>query len=304
MNRIRKEAETVFAWAGLEKNLQEEVFSSLSALESDRPLFSSLVLFSQKYLAGVLPLDGALESVSALAEKSGWNEWVFHLLFLLSCLPETHRRYREKDLSDDLFYNTFSDLVYKIRESKEVKGVAGVFCANWYKGFFDLTRFSYGRFQYEIAFHKDPDFTLSCGVVLKQGAPYVKFHIPSSRVPLTDPVRLDSYRKAYPHFSSLFPGGTVIFGCTSWLLYPAHRVFLPEDLNIRRFMDDFETVRVVEKEEFSNAWRVFGKDYLLPPERLPRKTRLQKAYADWLLQGGKTGSAFGVFAFDGEKILK
>ena len=69
-------------------------------------------------------------------------------------------------------------------------------------------------------------------------------------------------------------------------------------------MDDFEIVGSAEKEGFPNGWRVFGKYSDLPYDQLPRDTSLRRAYADWLIDGNPGGDAFGVFVFDGEKILR
>ena len=92
--------------------------------------------------------------------------------------------------------------------------------------------------------------------------------------------------------------------CDSWLLFPKHREFLPEHLNIRSFMEDFTYIEGATEDKFENGWRVFGKDSTTAPNELPQETSLQKAYAKHLLAGGKTGSGYGVFFFDGEKILR
>ena len=115
---------------------------------------------------------------------------------------------------------------------------------------------------------------------------------------------MDSYRRAYPHFKDMFPDGIVVFGCGSWLLYPRHREFLPDWMNIRKFMDDFEIVSWEEKPNFGNDWRVFGHYTELPLEQWPKDTALRKAYAEWLLAGNKAGDGFGIFLFDGEKIIR
>ena len=96
----------------------------------------------------------------------------------------------------------------------------------------------------------------------------------------------------------------MLFCCGSWLLYPRHREFLPEKSNILRFLDDFEIVSWAEKENFGDAWRVFGRYSELPVEQLPRDTSLRRAYADWLAAGNKTGDGYGLFLFDGEKIVR
>ncbi len=250
-------------------------------------------------------LGEALEKVTKLAEEKNINEYSLHFVFLLNCLPILKERYAEAGLSEELFYNTMADLGYKLKECMDCEEVSGTFVAGWNHGFFDMTRFTYGRFQYEIReFSFEKDFVTSCGKVLKNGDKYINFHIPSSGVSLTDDVRLDSYKKAYNVYKHLFPDGNVIFGCGSWLLFPRHKEFLPEKSNILKFMSDFELISYEEKENFNDGWRIFGKDSDLPIEQLPRTNSLQKAYADWFAAGNKGGSGFGIIVFDGEKIVR
>lgn len=247
----------------------------------------------------------ALEKVKAMSEKYGENEYTMYSVFILSCVPILKERYDKAGISEKLFYDSTADFKYKIIESIEVKGVPGAFSPGWNDGTFKMKRFAFGRFQYELKIYDwENDFVTSCGKVMKVGDTYVNFHIPSSGVPLTDEVRLASYKEAYQHYKHLFPDGKVIFGCGSWLLYPRHREFLPPHSNILKFMDDFDVVGWAQKDEFGDAWRVFGRYAGLPPEQLPRDTSLRRAYADWLMKGNKTGDAFCVFVFDGEKILK
>jgi hypothetical protein len=92
-----------------------------------------------------------------------------------------------------------------------------------------------------------------------------------------------------------------VIGCR--VLFPEHKEFLPEHLNIRSFMEDFTYIKGESEEEFENDWRVFGKDCKKEPKDLPQDTTLQRAYAEHLMKGGKTGSGYGVFLFDGEKIV-
>ena len=67
---------------------------------------------------------------------------------------------------------------------------------------------------------KNPDKTLG-------------FHIPSSGIPLTDEVRLDSYKKAYEFFKDYRrEDGLMIFECGSWLLWDGYKEFLPAKSNI------------------------------------------------------------------------
>lgn len=250
------------------------------------------------------PVSEILDKIAAISKKHGVNEYSLDLLFVINGLPYMHERFREKGLSDEVFYETMDDIRCKVNECIECKGVIGTFVAGWDDRFFRASCFGFGRFQYEEAVYGDGDFTLSCGKTVRKGDKFINMHIPSRGIPLTDEIRLASYRAAYPYFAPLFDDGIVIFGCHSWLLYGKHLEFLPEHMNIRKFVRDFELVYSVETEEFGDIWRVFGRYAGLPYEELPRDTALRKAYAEWLCSGHKSGVGLGLFAFDGEKIIR
>lgn len=254
----------------------------------------------------------ALDKVKALAEQYGENEYTLDFIFILNCVPTLKERYEAKKIPENIFWDSCDDFRCKLLECIECEGVPGTFVAGWNNGTFKMTRFALGRFQFEFnTYDWENDFVFSCGKVMKPGDHYINFHIPSSGISLTDDVRLASYKLAYENYKFLFPqavgafeDGCVIFGCGSWLLYPRHREFLPEKSNILRFMDDFEIVGWAEKEKFGNDWRVFGHYSDLPYAELPRDTSLRRAYADWLTAGNPAGDGFGLFVFDGEKIVR
>ena len=145
---------------------------------------------------------------------------------------------------------------------------------------------------------------LSGGHVIHTGDKYVNFHIPSLGIPLTDEIRMDSYRQAFEFFKDEFGGGPVIFGCGSWLLYDKYLDFLPENSNTAKFIRDFEILRQEAKEEFNDGWRIFDRFSDLPVEQWPRDTSMRRAFAEYVEAGGKTGHGFGVIVFDGEKIVR
>ena len=244
-----------------------------------------------------------ISKVEMLAFSHGINKYTLDFVYLLCLAEELKNHYDFVGLDEQIYYDTMADLKYKLLECMECKGVPGTFVAFWFDGFYYLRRLCFGRFQFELAVYNGEEKTLKSGRVLKQGDRYIGFHIPSSGVPLTDEVRYSSYKKAYEHFKKFFPDGNVLFGCGSWLLFPRHKEFLPKEMNILKFMDDFEIVSSRETKDFHDKWRVFGKDAKLPARKLPRDTKLKKAYAEWLEKGNKTGDAFGVILFDGDKII-
>ena len=248
----------------------------------------------------------ALSRADDLAQRLGQSEYAVQMLFWLGCTRLLLPRYREQGFEDEVFYDSMADLRYKLLECMECKGVAGTFVGGWFHGFFAMARFAVGRFEYDLT-ALSADYTAPDGTVYKKGSPSLNCHIPSSGIPLTDEVRFDSYRRAYEffgrHFAQLYAGKPLIITCGSWLLYTAHRDFLPKQLNILRFMDDFDIVSCTEKPGFGNDWRVFGRYAKLPYAELPEDTSLRRAYKKHLMEKGVSGDGYGVLIFDGEKII-
>lgn len=301
---LNKETETLIS-KGYDKAVADAIIALERMLDDEPELAAELDRAVELYSgAETLDIGGALAEMARLSKKYGKNEYSLDLLLILNSLPNLHKKYERNGIDDKIFLETMDDIRCKVNECVECKGVVGTFVAEWYDRFFKLTCFAYGRFQFEVVSYDRPDFTMSCGKTLKKGDVCVNMHIPSRGIPLTDEIRFDSYKKAYAHFAPLFPDGVVIFCCHSWLLYDKHLEFLPEKSNIRKFIRDFELVETGELDEFGDDWRVFGRYAGLPYNELPRDTALRAAYADWLTGGHKSGHGFGVFAFDGERIVR
>ena len=159
-----------------------------------------------------------------------------------------------------------------------------------------------GRFEYILETYQGDGVYFPNGYILRKGDKYVGFHIPSSGVPLTDEVRLDSYRQAEKFFKQYFPDGPVILSTDSWIIFPAQYRFLPEKSNLRRFMDDFY-IATMREQEFKDAWRLFGASSQLPVEQWEEKTSMQRAYKKWVLDGHMTGRARGFIIMEnGENV--
>lgn len=279
-----------------------EVFERI---DGDTELSGAFDRARDAYLSGETPDIGqALPGLDAIGEKYQIRNYTLHFVFLLSLTEQLHEKYRERGISDEIYFDTMNDLSCKLRECIECKGYPGTFVASWDDGFFKLDRFALGRFQYEVRdFGVNGGFATRSGIIVPGGTRVLNMHIPSTGVPLTDEVRFDSYKKAYAFHKKLFPDGIALFVCGSWLLYPNHRKFLPENSNILKFLGDFQIISSNEKKSFGDDWRVFGRYAGMSPDKLPRDTGLRRAYADWLAAGNRSGDGYGIIAFDGEKIV-
>ncbi len=245
--------------------------------------------------------DGMKYRFIHMQEVSGLHEYTVAMLFLMAACESLEKRYAESGISQEIFVATMSDLRFKLIECINVKGTVGTFVASWYPGFFNMTRFACGRFQYEKREFKQ--VFGAGGHFLKPGDTVLNFHIPSSGVSLSDEVRYDSYRWAREFF---FPGeeGPAAFVCSSWLLWPDYEEYIPDGLNLKKFRHDFTVISSSESEGFPNGWRVFGADAELPAHELPEKTSQQRLFKKYCMDGKRHGGGYGVFFFDGKKIVR
>lgn len=245
-------------------------------------------------------LNSVLERLKPLSDNTGENVYMLNMCLLLSACGKLHERYRDAGISDEIYFKSVEDLKWKLLECRECEEVWGTFVPSWYRGFFEMTRFGLGRLQFEESQFGEDKYEKN-GLKLKRGDRVINFHIPSSG-PLTRESRIDAYKRAYKFFGGK-NGEPMAFVCGSWLLYPPHREFLPAGCNILDFMDDFDIISYKDHDTFSDGWRVFGKLSDAPLDMLPENTSLQRAFARRLRDGKPTGSGYGVFFFDGEKIL-
>lgn len=246
--------------------------------------------------------DGMEARFESIAEHSGVHRYAVAMLVLMQSCETLEKKYDENGYSDQLFVDTMSDLKFKLIECKDTKGVWGNFVSFWYPGFFRMTRFALGRFQYEKIKYTKKTAGIA-GNFVKEGDTVLNFHIPSSGVSLTEQVRYDSYRRAKEFF---FPDSDkpIPFVCSSWLLWPDYESALPEKSNLMAFRHDFTLVDANAYDSFTNAWRVYGAYAECDVSQWPRDTSQRRAFAEHTEKGGTHGSGYGVFFFDGEKIVK
>ena len=278
------------AFLRLEKNFGENAEAKQS--------FDQLI---SKFMTEKTAFSEIEEPLKPMAEQFAVSIYTVDMVFLLACLPNLSEKYRKANLPESLFRETMMDLKYKLLECKTVHDVWGIFVAGWYPEFYHLERFALGRFQYECAGF-DCDHYEKDGFLLKRGDNVINFHIPSSGA-MTKDIRMDSYRKAYQFYEKERINGVLPMVCDSWLLFPEHNNMLPDSSNIRSFMSDFTILRQSEEYNFSNGWRVYGKENLEPICDLPENSSLERGYKKLLLAGKKSGGGYGLILFDGEKIL-
>ena len=192
-----------------------------------------------------------------------------------------------------------SDLRYKLYECLEVHGIVGTFVSSWYVGFFNLTRFAFGKLQFEVK-----ELGVDCeynGMYLSADTYILNTHIPRTGKRLDREDVLESYRKGREFFLKYFPDifidKRIIFCCSSWLLDPWNLTVLSDNSNLRAFITDYYIIEQGEYENYNDLWRLFDKMYTGDPDDLPQNTSLRRAYVERIKRGEKTGWAKGIFIY-------
>lgn len=262
-------------------------------------------------------LDGAVEffydndfsmalsqpMIEEMAQNAGLSPYTVWLLFLIEASRPVLDSFRQDGTPEKLFWDTFTDLRYKVLECKEVQGVWGNFVAFWYPIFYSRDIVKLGRLEYENTLYNADIPYEKNGFTVKKGDKVKSIHIPSSGEPFDEAARLASYKAAYAFFKDELNGGPLVCVCHSWLLKPSYGKILPPTSNIVSFQKDFDIVGQMDTEEFDDAWRLYGRDYKKPVAELPERTSMQRAFKKYFLEGGKPGEGRGVLIFDGEKIV-
>lgn len=244
-----------------------ESFQNLSAMITKRESFEKIA-----------------ETIKTDAETLKLDWHTYTMAVLCANVPVIRERYAEKGAGDDIFWESMVDFRCKINECKKVYGVWGIDPITWYAGFFEAKIFKLGRLEYEVR---------------DEGVYSV--HIPSCGALHHEDV-LDSYKRAYVFFGGK-DGAILPFLCSSYLLFPAYqKAVFPENGNIHRFAEDFTIIRIDDKQNFRDAWRVFDRPYTGDLTVLPQNTSLQRAFVAYMKENDNFGTGLGLFLFDGETI--
>ena len=232
-----------------------------------------------------------LSLANRAAELLGVHTYTAELLILLCLTERLREEYERCGMDTAIWSDTVLDLKYKTEECKLVKGIVGTFVAEWFFKFFDMTRFTLGRLQFQIIeFGHEYEKN---GVKLTLSDKVIDMHIPRSGKPL-DPESCDEAFARAKKFFAEETEGVCAFVCHSWLLYPEHEAILSHSSNVYRFMKRFDIIKSGISQSKGDLWRLFDTDEK-NPERLPADTSMRRAYINHLKNGGNVGWGFGVF---------
>ena len=237
----------------------------------------------------------ALDLCKELSACTGVHIYTLYALVLTMMAGVSKVHYDNERIPAPLWRENFVDLKYKLIECKLVKGIWGTFVPDWYWGFFDVNRFSFGKLQFEII-----DFGHSYNknsLVLTERSPVINMHIPRTGTRLTPKDVDEACEKAAVFFQEKYGLNEVVFVCHSWLLYPENKMMLNPTSNLYSFISRFDIVEVGDYADYKEVWRLFDCDYTGDVSLLPADTSFRRAYIDRITRGEKIGYAYGVFAY-------
>jgi len=184
-----------------------------------------------------------------------------------------HEQYKERGISDRIYFDTFKDLTIWAKVCYDLYGVWGLKESAWLAQHIKLNLFRLGRLQFL------PNETA------------LTVHIP-------DDGRLyyEECVKSYSAAVDFFAGREPVFTCETWLLNENLKQLLSPDSNILRFAGDF-TVTEGDPDNRQAEERVFNFRLQDDPSLYPQNTSLQRKLRQYLMDGGKMGTKFGTYYF-------
>ena len=229
------------------------------------------------------------------AELSGVHKYSAQMLMFILLSKHLRKLYKERNISDKIWFDSMSDLKWKLWECKAVKGIWGSFVGVWYYRFFDMTRFALGRLQFEM-WNVNDECDIN-GKPVRKGMKAISIHIPRTLTPLTKESRLDAYRQAAEVFADEFGDQRILFACHSWLLSKEMPDLLREGSNIKSFIEEFYIAKyeTANEGEYGDAWRLFDMDYTGNIDDFPEDSSFRRSYKEYLKNGGRMGCGMGFF---------
>ena len=244
---------------------------------------------------------GDTDRIRRMAEACGTEKDLMMLAVGLLLGLNAHGTYRKKGISDEIYYASMRELTVWSKTCLRETGKIGFYEWGWFENFLDASIVRLGRLEFhEVKFREGAEWEKN-GFTVRGGDKVINMHIPEDG-PLEPDAVQDAFRRAYRYFGR---SGPAFFVCDSWLLWPGNYDFLGPDSRIRAFMDNFDLIGRHDVKNCGDLWRVFGRRGSWEPAALPRRTELQRRMADYLEKNGNvTGTGYGVFLFDGERVIK
>lgn len=220
------------------------------------------------------------EGLEELRKAFGEDKNNFKMLTCMLLMGiDVYEIYREKGISENIFYDTFGCLSRFVKEHMVSYGSYGFDREWWTTRQLSMEEFRLGELEFELE--------------KWNGENVISVHIPSDAL-ITRENCMASYALSKEFFQKYYPDFEYhYYICDSWMLSPGLKDVLPADSRILSFQKDF-TITDWDKENTSYLeWIYKNPNETLKVDELPENTSLQKNIKRYLKEGGKIGAAFG-----------
>ncbi len=228
--------------------------------------------------------------ISKMAEKAmeDWENYLINLknpytgfMILIYKIVDLDVMYKEKELPEDVFLDTLSDLILRQKMYFKQYNQLGLseedMC--WLKHIYYLNIFKLGALQYEIANMSYLECPDDIGLDetkkrLPEGSPIFKIHI-RRNVDLSEEEVDKSFDLSKQFFKTYYPEYEYLaYTCNSWMLYSKNSLLLSPQSNILNFSNRFELICETQRKDMAIKY-IFGRDYE-NIEDYPQETSLQR----------------------------
>ncbi|MBO5333106.1 MAG: DUF5596 domain-containing protein [Clostridia bacterium] len=229
------------------------------------------------------------------------------LSLVYAFLPTVWDRYKEKNIPEEIFWDTMTDIKIWIDDHRARTDEDGLFELHWIMHHMNLNIFKVGRLQYQKLIWYFKTTYNKNGVKIGLGDKFINMHIPrGAKLDYDECVKsLEMAKEFFTKYFPDFPNNK--YACHSWLLYPGNKNFMPEGSNILKFASLYDIIEENEDPESAYLW-LYGQKFKNAEliknrketgnyghlDELPQKSSLQKSTIDFIKNGGIFGEALGV----------
>ncbi len=212
---------------------------------------------------------------------------LIRLAVILSLALKTKEKYRAAGISEQIYYDTMSD----IRIWCENNGNKGVRNYGWLKNHVSFELFRLGRLQFQLYECKNRTLLYN-KLPFSFGEKLIYVHIPQGEK-LDKEKCIESIKSANDFFAKYFPHYKYrYYFCESWLLFDNNKKFMAPDSNILAFSSLFTHCYSVKIDKQAIE-RIFGRRRILK-RNYPENTSLQKKAKEYMLKGNRLGAGTGI----------
>lgn len=229
------------------------------------------------------------------------------LSLVYAFLPTVWDRYKEKNIPEEIFWDTMTDIKIWIDDHRARTDEDGLFELHWIMHHMNLNIFKVGRLQYQKLIWYFKTTYNKNGVKIGLGDKFINMHIPrGAKLDYDECVKsLEMAKEFFATYFPEFPNNK--YACHSWLLYPGNKNFMPEGSNILKFASLYDIIEENEDPESAYLW-LYGQKFKNAEliknrketgnyghlDELPQKSSLQKSTINFIKNGGIFGEALGV----------